>query len=105
MGVTEDHANRSKLAKLLRFKTSQSDGKYRSFEDYVSDMPEWQDVIYYISGESIDAVEKSPFMEVANRKNVEVLYLVDPIDECKLQFFFRYVLSSILSFVSDSSSW
>jgi len=83
MGVTEDAANRSKLAKLLRFKSSKSDGKYRSFEDYVADMPEWQNDIYFISGETLDAVEKSPFMEVANRKNVEVLYLVDPIDECE----------------------
>lgn len=81
MGVTEDHPNKSKLAKLLRFKTSKSDGKYRSLDDYVSDLPDWQKDIYFISGESLEAVEKSPFMEVARRKNVEVLYLVDPIDE------------------------
>jgi HSP90 family molecular chaperone len=83
MGVTEDPSNRSKLAKLLRFKTSTSDGKYRSFDDYIASMPEWQNDIYYLSGESLDAVEKSAFMEVANRKNVEVLYLTEPIDECK----------------------
>ena len=81
MGVTEDSPNRSKLSKLLRFKSSKSDGKYRSLDDYVSDMPDWQKDIYFISGESLSAVEKSPFMEVANRKNVEVLYMVDPIDE------------------------
>lgn len=86
MGITEDSANRSKLAKLLRYKTSVSEDRYRSLEDYVADMPEWQNDIYFISGESIDAVKKSPFMEVATRKNIEVLYLVDPIDEYCFQY-------------------
>lgn len=86
MGITEDSANRSKLAKLLRFKSSISDDKYRSLEDYVSDMPEWQNDIYFISGESLESVRKSPFMEVANRKNVEVLFLVDAIDEYAFQY-------------------
>lgn len=86
MGVTEDAANRSKLAKLLRFKSSVSEDRYRSLEAYVADMPEWQNDIYFISGESVEAVKKSPFMEVANKKNVEVLFLVDPIDEYAFQY-------------------
>lgn len=85
MGVIEDVANRSKLAKLLRFQSSKSDSKYVSFDDYIANKPEWQKDIYYVAGESIDAAEKSPFMEVAKRKNVEVLYLVDPIDEYVVQ--------------------
>jgi len=85
MGVIEDAANRSKLAKLLRYKTSTSKGKYRSLEEYVANMADWQNDIYFISGESVNAVEKSPFMEVAARKNVEVIYLVDPIDEYAFQ--------------------
>ncbi len=87
MGVIEDAANRSKLAKLLRYKTSTSKGKYRSLEEYVANMADWQNDIYFISGESVNAVEKSPFMEVAARKNVEVIYLVDPIDECRFSIF------------------
>jgi heat shock protein beta len=86
MGITEDAANRSKLAKLLRFKSSVAEERYRSLEDYVADMPEWQNDIYFISGESVEAVKKSPFMEVATRKNVEVLFLVDPIDEYAFQY-------------------
>lgn len=82
MGIVEDTPNRSKLAKLLRFKTSVSDDRYRSLEEYVADMPDWQQDIYFISGESMEQVKKSPFMEKANKKGVEVLYLIDPIDEC-----------------------
>jgi len=85
MGVVEDMANRSKLAKLLRFKSSKSDGKYTSFDAYLESKPEWQKDIYYIAAESIEAAEKSPFMEVARRKNIEVLYLVDAIDEYAVQ--------------------
>jgi heat shock protein beta len=89
MGVIEDVPNRSKLAKLLRFKSSKSEEKYLSLDDYVSNRPDWQKDIYYIAAESIEAAEKSPFMEVARRKDVEVLFLVDPIDECKHFFQFN----------------
>lgn len=85
MGVVEDMSNRSKLAKLLRFKSSKSDGKYTSFDDYLEKKPAWQKDIYYLAGESVEAVEKSPFMEVARRKGLEVLYLTDPIDEYAVQ--------------------
>eukprot|EP00903_Cladosiphon_okamuranus_P010270 g9724.t1 len=81
LGVMEDSANKSKLVKLLRFKTNQSDDKWVSLEDYVARMPEWQSSIFYIAGESTEAVEKSPFLEKLNKKGLEVLYLTEPIDE------------------------
>lgn len=49
--------------KLLRFKTSKSEGKWVSLEGYVKRMKDWQKSIYYIAGESTEAVEKSPFLE------------------------------------------
>eukprot|EP00981_Chlorochromonas_danica_P004225 scaffold857_cov152-Ochromonas_danica.AAC.8 len=85
MGIIEDVPNRSKLAKLLRFKTSKSAGKYLSFDDYLANRPEWQKEIYYVAAESVEAAEKSPFLEVARRKNVDVLFLVDPLDEYVVQ--------------------
>jgi len=86
MGITEDTPNRSKLAKLLRFKTSISEDRYRSLEEYIEDMPAWQSDVYFISGESLEAVKKSPFMESANRKKIEVVFLTEPVDEYAFQY-------------------
>jgi heat shock protein beta len=85
MGVVEDGANRSKLAKLLRYKTSKSEDEFKSFDDYISEMPEWQSDIYFLAGETMEAIMKSPFLEVANRKGIEVLLLDEPIDEYVMQ--------------------
>ena len=85
MGVVEDGANRSKLAKLLRYKTSKSEGDFKSFDDYIGEMPEWQNDIYFLAGESMDAILKSPFLEVANSKGIEVLLLDEPVDEYVMQ--------------------
>merc|ERR1711998_535172 len=85
MGVMEDTPNRSKLAKLLRFKSSTSDDKWVSLEQYVENMHEWQKEVYYLAGMSTEEVSKSPFLEAARKKNVEVLYLTDPVDEYVFQ--------------------
>merc|ERR1711871_1073341 len=85
LGIIEDSANRSKLTKLLRYKSSTSGEGYTSFEEYVENMKDWQKAIYYIAGENVEAVENSPFLEKCKAKGVEVLYMVDPIDEYAIQ--------------------
>jgi heat shock protein 90kDa beta len=90
MGVIEDQANRSKLAKLLRFKTLKSESKYISLDDYVKDFKEWQKDIYYVAGESEEILEKSPFVEAAKKKGVDVLFLTDPLDEYCVQHLADY---------------
>merc|ERR1712151_1350048 len=85
LGLVEDSSNRTKLSKLLRFKTSKSDGKWVSLEQYVANMKEDQEYIYYISGESMEAVENSPFLEQCKQRNLEVLFLTEPIDEYAVQ--------------------
>merc|ERR1711968_157057 len=86
LGLIEDSSNRTKLSKLLRFKSSFDDGeKWHSLEDYVSRMKDNQSSIYYISGSSMDAVKNSPFMEKMRKKNLEVIFLIDPIDEYAIQ--------------------
>lgn len=81
IGVIEDEPNRSKLAKLLRYQTSKSDGEYISLSDYVKNMKEWQKDVYVLGGTSVEELEKSPFLEAFKEKDVEVLYLTDPVDE------------------------
>jgi len=85
LGVNEDSTNRTKLAELLRFRTSKSGDEQISLKEYVDRMKDGQQDIFYITGESIAAVSSSPFLEVLRKKGIEVLYLVDPIDEYVVQ--------------------
>ena len=90
-GVHFDHANREKIQDLLLFESSKTEsGKYVSLKEYVARMPEAQKEIYYITGMSRDAVENSPYMEVFRKKDFEVLYMTDPVDEWVVQAIHLY---------------
>jgi len=81
LGVHEDSTNREKLAAFLRYQSSKSDMILISFDEYISRMKEGQKGIYYITGESKKAIIHSPFLEKLRKRDIEVLYMVEPLDE------------------------
>jgi len=85
LGIHEDESNRMKISKLLRFASSKSKDDLISFDTYIENMQENQNNIYYIIGESKEFVEKAPFLEKLVKKNIEVIYMTDPIDEYMMQ--------------------
>merc|ERR1719262_1158805 len=85
MGLIEDAANRTRLAKLLRYATSKSGDKEISLEDYVANMKEDQKHIYYISGEDKESLLKSPSCEKLLAKDIEIIFMTDSVDEYTVQ--------------------
>ena len=81
-GVTTDFTHRDQLLKLLRYESSYSEeGSTTSLSDYLSRAPEGQKEIFYLSGPSRKAIETGPYFEAFKARNIEVLYLYEPIDE------------------------
>merc|ERR1712013_534124 len=85
MGCYEDDSNRSKISKLLRFTSTKSEEKEISLDKYLDRMQESQESIYYMSGESLDIMDKAPAMQIFKKKELEVLMLSDHLDEPCIQ--------------------
>jgi molecular chaperone HtpG len=85
LGIHEDSTHRLKIAELIRYQSTKSGDDMVSFREYCDRMKEGQEDIYYITGESIQTVSASPFLETLRKKGLEVLFLVDPIDEYAVQ--------------------
>ncbi|MBK6005264.1 molecular chaperone HtpG [Ramlibacter ginsenosidimutans] len=85
-GLGEDAGNRERIAKLLRFASTQSDAASVSLADYKARMKEGQDAIYYITGDTQAAAAHSPQLEIFRKKGIEVLYMTDRVDEWALSF-------------------
>ena len=87
-GIGEDHANKDRIAKLLRFASTHndSDAQNVSLADYLSRAKEGQDKIYYVTADSYATAKNSPHLEIFRKKGVEVLLLTDRVDEWMLSF-------------------
>ncbi len=87
-GVGEDHTNKERLAKLLRFASTHADEGV-SFDDYIGRMKEGQDAIYFITADSLAAAKNSPQLEIFRKKGIEVLLLTDRVDEWMLSHLYE----------------
>jgi len=82
-GPIEDHGNKDRIAKLLRFASTHTDSNKQtvSLEDYVGRMKEGQDKIYYVTADTYAAAKNSPHLEIFRKKGIEVILMSDRVDE------------------------
>jgi molecular chaperone HtpG len=88
-GLGEDFANQERLARLLRFASTQAEEGV-SFADYVGRMKEGQEAIYYITADTLAAAKNSPQLEIFRKKGLEVLLLTDRVDEWMLSHLYEF---------------
>lgn len=90
-GVHFDFANKEKLQELVLFESTGTEaGGFSSLKDYVARMPESQKEIYFITGNSREALEQSPHLEAFRAKGYEVIFMSDPVDEWVVQSLTEY---------------
>lgn len=82
-GVGEDYANRERIAKLLRFVSTHTDGDDQSvsLNDYIGRMKVGQEKIYYVTADSLKSARSSPHLEIFRKKGIEVILLSERVDE------------------------
>lgn len=85
-GLGEDFGNRERIAKLLRFASTQSETPAVSLADYKARMKEGQEAIYYITADTQAAAAHSPQLELFRKKGLEVLFMTDRVDEWALNY-------------------
>jgi molecular chaperone HtpG len=91
-GISEDAANRERIARLLRFASTRGEGAKQtvSLDDYIGRMAVGQDAIWYITADSYAAAAGSPQLEAFRAKGIEVLLMFDRIDEWMVGYLGEY---------------
>jgi len=102
LGIHEDSTNRTKVANLLRYFSSVDGGEERTtLADYVTRMKDGQKDIYFITGESVEIVKNSAFVERVTKRGFEVLYMCEPIDEYCVQQLREYDGKNLVSITKE----
>ena len=98
-GIGEDSTNKDRIAKLLRFASTQNDNETQNvaLADYVSRMKDGQDKIFYVTADSWTAARNSPHLEIFRKKGLEVLLLTDRVDEWMLSFLSEFEGKQLVS--------
>jgi molecular chaperone HtpG len=97
-GVTTDFEFQKELGKLLRFESSAADpGELISLDEYIGRMKEGQDNIYYINGPSRQAIEYGPYVEMFKKREIEIVYTLEPIDDFVLSHLGEYEGKKLVS--------
>jgi molecular chaperone HtpG len=96
-GVGEDLANKDRVARLLRFRSTQADEETVGLADYLARMKEGQDKIYYLTADTLTAAKASPHLEVFRKRGVEVLLLTDRVDEWVVSNLFEFDSRTLVS--------
>src|SRR5690554_3169351 len=91
-GVGEDPSNQERIAKLLRFASTNHDDSAQSvsLDDYIGRMKEGQDKIYYVTADTWAAANNSPHLEIFRKKGIEVLLMSDRVDEWMMSYLREY---------------
>lgn len=89
-GLGEDQANQERIAKLLRYATTNDDNVHTSFADYKARMKEGQKAIYYLTAENLPSAKNSPQLEVFKKKGIEVILMTSRVDEWAMNFLFEF---------------
>ncbi len=102
-GVGDDAANRERIAKLLRFRsTAHEDEPVVALADYVGRMKDGQKHVYFVTADTLEAARSSPHLEIFRKKGVEVLLLTDRVDEWMLSFLTEFDGKTLTSVAKGS---
>jgi molecular chaperone HtpG len=102
-GIGDDAANRDRIAKLLRFRsTVRDDEPAVALADYIGRMKEGQKHLYYVTADTLEAARSSPHLEIFRKKGVEVLLLTDRVDEWMLSFLTEFEGKTLTSVAKGS---
>lgn len=99
-GIASDFANKEKIQKISLFRTSLDD-RLTTLDEYVSRMKKEQTSIYYLTGDSVDQLANSPYMERLKKKGYEVLFLTDAIDEWVTQHLTEFDGKKLVNIMSS----